>query len=100
VRAMATYHDRLEYWASLAIEFGVDETGLYKFHDGERGEADFQCVKAAVKKRRQEFMSEVPDHTDVVGVGIQALMWPFRNTLEDNPSTHLTVAETSYRPMA
>lgn len=55
-------------------------------------QTEFERVRTQVEKRRQEWEAsgETPE-----GRLVKAMMWPYRDTLSDNPRSHLMVVGTN-----
>ncbi|KAH8078409.1 kinase-like domain-containing protein [Cristinia sonorae] len=86
--ALATYWDRRRLYLSLNEELGLDEYGYVDFKGDElRGQKEFRRIQKVLEEKRLEHMSRRADHVD--GDVIRALQWPFRDTLADDPRSHM-----------
>lgn len=84
------------YWAkhraraaALDEEFSLDEFG-YVAGD----EAHFLNVQAQLEKRRKKWVASGNTEEERM---IKAVLWPYRDTLSDNPRSHLMVDTKTLR---
>ncbi|RDB27007.1 Altered inheritance of mitochondria protein 9, mitochondrial [Hypsizygus marmoreus] len=64
-----------------------DEFGLGEFGYVEGDDAKFEAIKMALEKRREIWVAEAGD--DPEAREIRASLWPYRDTLKENPRKHM-----------
>ena len=69
---------------ALDEEFSLDEFGYVAGED----KAHFVSVQTQLEKRRKEW--EASGNSDEERM-VKAILWPYRDTLSDNPRSHLIV---------
>lgn len=77
----AYYRSKREFAHALDEEFSLEEFGYV-----EGDEAKFMKIKEELERRKEKLLDSAKTKEERA---IKGLMWPYRDTLSDNPRSHL-----------
>ncbi|THH32404.1 hypothetical protein EUX98_g1750 [Antrodiella citrinella] len=87
-KAFVSYVKCNQLAVDMDKEFGLGECGHFVYKgDPVKDAEEFRRIKEILEERRKEHMQYAPKHEH--GQRVRALLWPYRDTLDDHPRTHL-----------